>query len=74
MCKYCAGYGYNQIISITEGHEFVQLYLNRGTKESDIKHRNYLSLDLMVDIAGLPYPLESKTINIKYCPFCGREL
>ena len=42
-------------------------------EEADI-HRASLILDLEVKLGDGEYTLKNKEVNIKYCPFCGKEL
>lgn len=84
MCKYCGfeedsdrmmdNSGNNDIMSISDGHEAVELSLWRYMdKRRNIKEA-CLSMELVVKHEGSSYLLDEKSINIKYCPFCGREL
>lgn len=80
MCKYCElkGSGNEQtnepisIMNIKDGSQIFDLFMNRCISKR--KRRNELILDLSCLVYGSTYNVKSKSIKIKYCPFCGEEL
>ena len=84
MCKFCdltildeeagelaAG---PRLARIKDGSQIFNLYLNRYIVEEADIHRSSLILDLQIELDGGLYTLKNKEVNIKYCPFCGKEL
>lgn len=81
MCKYCK---MEQIYKdeycnedpnlarIKDGYQLFEVNFNRFV--SDKMKFNVLTVDLAIIINDDIYPLETKEIKIKYCPFCGEEL
>ena len=84
MCKFCDLTILNEEVGelaadprlarIKDGSQIFDLYLNRYIVEEADIHRASLILDLEVKLGGGEYTLKNKEVNIKYCPFCGKEL
>lgn len=86
MCKYCKletlrektgekSNGNPTIAKIKDGSHVYEVCMNRYICESDKVHDRSLFVALDVDFGGgSTLPLKSKSIKIKYCPFCGEEL
>ena len=85
MCKYCKltvcnktiGEETNRdglIISVKDGSQIIDCSISRDICESENFRSNHLMLDLSVKIDSFVYPVKSKAIKIKYCPFCGEKL
>ena len=85
MCKYCklktlnkdVGERANNSISIArikDGSQTFEVYLNRYILETDDIHRNILVLDHGFTYGTNWLSLNEKSVEIKYCPFCGEEL
>lgn len=86
MCKYCElteiskGEFRNErnldpIIRVKDGSQIMSVYLNRYIAENDKVHNSSIELvqDVELNLYGV-YQVKSKTIKIKYCPFCGEKL
>ena len=82
MCKYCKleqgnpGERFNDTPTIGElrdGHQTIELLLNRYISEDDNTCMNELIVQqsLASDFGG--NIIQSISIPIKYCPFCGEE-
>lgn len=85
MCKYCKLKTLNksvgektneskQILKLMDGSQSFNLYLNRYVVEADGIHRAELSLELCANTEAGQIFVKDKSVNIKYCPFCGEEL
>lgn len=81
MCKYCRteelnrGEFYNgdsSILRIKDGSQLMEVNFNRY--KTDTEKLIVLALDHAVCIDGQIFPIKTKEIPIKYCPFCGEEL
>lgn len=84
-CKYCKTVVVNEglgestnecckLTSLIDGSQILELQMNRYIVESQNKHAGELILEHAVKIESSLMPVKSKSIKIKYCPFCGEEL
>ena len=85
MCKYCdlaerdgieSFNGTPTIGRIKDGSQIYEIWFNRYICKSDKVHKNELVLAHSVKTSGsaLLETVNTKSIKIKYCPFCGQEL
>lgn len=85
MCKYCKlkdlgrGELHNSenyiILSIKNGNQSMDVMFNRYVDNELNIHDSELILDYGVSLSDSGfYPVKSKAIKIKYCPFCGEKL
>ena len=84
MCKFCDLTILNEEVGemaadprlarIKDGSPLFDLYLSRYIVEEADIHRASLIMDLEVKLGDGEYTLKNKEVNIKYCPFCGKEL
>ena len=85
MCKYCElttiserefrnEMNLNSIMTIKDGSQIFELYLNRYISESDRIRRALLIMYLGVKLDDGYYSVKTKELKIKYCPFCGEKL
>lgn len=85
MCKYCKVKTINKevgekttngdsFLKIKDGHQILEVFLDRYIVEDDGIHRQQITLNHSVDMGANVYTLFDKSIPIKYCPFCGEKL
>lgn len=85
MCKYCETRICNDrlgektndcatIGTIKDGSQEFDVCMNVYIVESEKIHRSELLLYLFANNRQTTLKLKEKSIKIKYCPFCGREL
>lgn len=84
MCKFCKLTTLNEDVGekgagrrlarIKDGRQIFDLYLNRYVVEDAGIHNSQLIIDLNIELDEGEYAVENKQVDIKYCPFCGKEL
>ena len=83
MCKYCDFYEVNDfekdgggtLLEIIDGSEIIEIYFNRVVYNKSGESDAYLALNKAVTLPnGETYEIDSKYMDIKYCPFCGEKL
>lgn len=81
MCNFCkmevvnkreSSNKHQPIMGIKDGSQLFELSMNRY--KVDNRKSNSLVIDLCVMIGNDVYPVQTKEMYIKYCPFCGEEL
>lgn len=81
MCNFCkmevvnkreSSNKHRPIMGIKDGSQLFELSMNRY--KVDNHKSNNLVVDLCMMIGNDVYPIKTKEIDIKYCPFCGEEL
>lgn len=81
MCNFCkmeivnkreSSNKHRPIMGIKDGSQLFELSMNRY--KVDNRKSNSLVIDLCVMIGNDVYPVQTKEMYIKYCPFCGEEL
>lgn len=84
MCKYCDFDEVNDLeksvggtlLEIKDGSETIEIYFNRTVYNNRSEENDtYLALIKMFTLPnGQVYEVNSKYMDIKYCPFCGEKL